>query len=235
MSQFTAEEKEAMKEDAGIAACAFVSSGMQIGLGTGSTVKYTILELGRRIREEGLEIAGIPTSDATEKLSIEQGIPMLDWKDCHHLDLVIDGADEFDSDLHLIKGGGGALLREKIVAESSGGMIVVADASKSVDVLGQFPLPIEVNPYGWEQTKRRIQKLCSGPVELRGPDYLTDNGNPILDAHFGPNISDPVQMEADLRAIAGVVEVGLFTNTADVVVLAAPGGCEMIRKPTARL
>jgi ribose 5-phosphate isomerase A len=224
-----------MKEDAGIAACAFVSSGMQIGLGTGSTVKYTILELGRRIREEGLEIAGIPTSDATEKLSIEQGIPMLDWKDCHHLDLVIDGADEFDSDLHLIKGGGGALLREKIVAESSGGMIVVADASKSVDVLGQFPLPIEVNPYGWEQTKRRIQKLCSGPVELRGPDYLTDNGNPILDAHFGPNISDPVQMEADLRAIAGVVEVGLFTNTADVVVLAAPGGCEMIRKPTARL
>ena len=235
MSQFTAEEKEAMKEDAGIAACAFVSSGMQIGLGTGSTVKYTILELGRRIREEGLVIAGIPTSDATEKLSIEQGIPMLDWKDCHHLDLVIDGADEFDSDLHLIKGGGGALLREKIVAESSGGMIVVADASKSVDVLGQFPLPIEVNPYGWEQTKRRIQKLCSGPVELRGPDYLTDNGNPILDAHFGPNISDPVQMEADLRAIAGVVEVGLFTNTADVVVLAAPGGCEMIRKPTARL
>ena len=158
-----------------------------------------------------------------------------DWKDCHHLDLVIDGADEFDPDLHLIKGGGGALLREKIVAESSGGMIVVADASKRVDVLGAFALPIEVNPYGWEQTKRRIQKLCSGPVELRGPDYLTDNGNPILDAHFGPNISDPVQMEADLRAIAGVVEVGLFTNTADVVVLAAPGGCEMIRKPTARL
>ena len=224
-----------MKAEAGIAACAFVESGMQIGIGTGSTVKYTILELGRRIREEGLEISGIPTSDATEKLSIEQGIPMLDWENCNHLDLVIDGADEFDSDLHLIKGGGGALLREKIVAESSGGMIVVADASKSVDVLGQFPLPIEVNPYGWEQTKRRIQKLCSGPVELRGPDYLTDNGNPILDAHFGPNISDPVQMEADLRAIAGVVEVGLFTNTADVVVLAAPGGCEMIRKPTARL
>ena len=235
MSQFTSEEKEAMKAEAGIAACAFVSSGMQIGIGTGSTVKYTILELGRRIREEGLEISGIPTSDATEKLSIEQGIPMLDWEKCNHLDLVIDGADEFDPDLHLIKGGGGALLREKIVAESSGGMIVVADASKRVDVLGAFALPIEVNPYGWEQTKRRIESICSGPVELRGPDYLTDNGNPILDAHFGPSISDPVQMEADLRAIAGVVEVGLFTNTADVVVLAAPGGCELIRKPTARL
>ena len=101
--------------------------------------------------------------------------------------------------------------------------------------MGAFALPIEVNPYGWEQTKRRIESLCSGPVELRGPDYLTDNGNPILDAHFGPSILDPVQMESDLRAIAGVVEVGLFTNTADVVVLAAPGGCELIRKPTARL
>ena len=224
-----------MKAEAGIAACAFVESGMQIGIGTGSTVKYTILELGRRIRKEGLEITGIPTSDATEKLSIEQGIPMLNWDSCDHLDLVIDGADEFDNELHLIKGGGGALLREKIVAESSGGMIVVADASKRVEVLGAFPLPIEVNPYGWEQTKRRIESLCSGTVELRGPDYLTDNGNPILDANFGPNISDPVQMEADLRAIAGVVEVGLFTNTADVVVLAAPGGCELIRKPTARL
>ena len=235
MSQFTAEEKEAMKAEAGIAACAFVESGMQIGIGTGSTVKYTILELGRRIREEGWEISGIPTSDATEKLSIEQGIPMIDWGDCDHLDLVIDGADEFDPNLHLIKGGGGALLREKIVAESSGEMIVVADASKRVDVLGAFPLPIEVNPYGWEQTKRRIESVCSGSVELRGPDYRTDNGNPILDANFGPNISDPVQMEADLRAIAGVVEVGLFTDTADVVVLAAPGGCELIRKPTARL
>ncbi len=235
MGQFTSEQKEAMKAEAGIAACSFVKSGMQIGIGTGSTVKYTILELGRRIREEGLKVSGIPTSEATEELSIEQGIPMLDWSDCDHLDLVIDGADEFDENLHLIKGGGGALLREKIVAESSGGMIVVADASKSVDVLGAFPLPIEVNPYGWEQTKRRIEAICEGPVIRRGPDYVTDNGNPILDAQFGPNIVDPVQLEADLRSISGVVEVGLFTNTADVVVLAAPGGCELIRKPTARL
>ena len=224
MGEFSTEEKEAMKAEAGIAACAFVENGMRIGIGTGSTVKYTILELGRRIREEGLEIAGIPTSDATEKLSIEQGIPMLDWDSCEHLDLVIDGADEFDEELHLIKGGGGALLREKIVAESSGGMIVVADASKRVDVLGEFPLPIEVNPYGWEQTMRRIKSLCDGPIQLRGPDYLTDNGNPILDAHFGATIVDPVQLEADLRAIAGVVEVGLFTNTEDFVVLEATGG-----------
>ena len=114
-------------------------------------------------------------------------------------------------------------------------MVVVADASKQVEVLGTFPLPIEVNPYGWEQTQRRIQAICSGPVVRRGPDYLTDNGNPILDAHFGPVISNPVEMEAKLRSIAGVVEVGLFTNTADVVVLAAPSGCEMIRKENARL
>ena len=111
-----------------------------IGIGTGSTVKYTILELGRRIREEGLEIAGIPTSEVTEKLSIEQGIPLVDWTECSALDLVIDGADEFDSNLHLIKGGGGALLREKIVAESSAGMVVVADASKTSGSVGNISI-----------------------------------------------------------------------------------------------
>ena len=235
MGDFTDAEKEAMKAEAGIAACAFISDGMRIGLGTGSTVRYTILEIGRRIREEGLSVSGIPTSDATEILSIEQGIPLLDWSDCSSLDLVIDGADEFDADLHLIKGGGGALLREKIVAEASGAMVVVADASKRVATLGAFALPIEVNLYGWQQTQRRIQTICPGEVNRRGADYLTDNGNPILDAHFGPTLSDPVGMEAELRSIAGVVEVGLFTNTADVIVLAAPGGCEIIRKPTARL
>ena len=235
MADFSEAEKEAMKRDAGIAACAFVTDGMRVGLGTGSTVKYTLLELGRRMREEGLTISGIPTSDATESIAIEQGIPLLSWDDCTHLDLVIDGADEFDGELHLIKGGGGALLREKIVAEASAGMVVVADASKRVETLGAFALPIEVNPYGWRQTQRRIQAICPGNVNRRGPDYLTDNGNPILDAEFGPTIASPVEMEAALRAIAGVVEVGLFTNTADVIVLAAPGGCELIRKPTARL
>jgi ribose 5-phosphate isomerase A len=235
MGDFTDAEKEAMKAEAGIAACAFISDGMRIGLGTGSTVRYTILEIGRRIREEGLSVSGIPTSDATEIISIEQGIPLLNWSECSSLDLVIDGADEFDADLHLIKGGGGALLREKIVAEASGAMVVVADASKRVATLGAFALPIEVNLYGWQQTQRRIQAICPGEVNRRGADYLTDNGNPILDAHFGPTLSDPVGMEAELRSIAGVVEVGLFTDTADVIVLAAPGGCEIIRKPTARL
>ena len=235
MSGFSNEAKEAMKEAAGIAACAWVKTGMRVGLGTGSTVKYTILELGRRIREEGLSIEGIPTSNQTEALAIEQGIPLLDWSECERLDLTIDGADEFDPALPLIKGGGGALLREKIVAEASDGMIVVADASKQVDTLGAFPLPIEVNPYGWEQTQRRIQRICPGPVERRGEDWVTDNGNPILDAHFGPTIADPTEMEAQLRAIAGVVEVGLFTHTADVIVLAAPDETDIIQKPDARL
>jgi len=239
MGEYSAAQKEAMKKEAGIAACDFVKSGMKVGLGTGSTVKYTILELGRRIREEHLDIEGIPTSDATELISIEQRIPLLNWEECTGLDIVIDGADEFDPNLNLIKGGGGALLREKIVAESSGGMVVVADASKQVDVLGTFPLPIEVNPYGWEQTRRRIQQQCEGDVIVRekvqGDPFFTDNGNLILDAHFGPNIDAPLDLESALKEIAGVVEVGLFNEMADIVVLADPDGCQMIRKDQARI
>jgi ribose 5-phosphate isomerase A len=239
MGEYSEAQKEAMKKEAGIAACDFVKSGMKVGLGTGSTVKYTILELGRRIREEHLEIEGIPTSDATEIISIEQGIPLLSWDECTGLDIVIDGADEFDQNLNLIKGGGGALLREKIVAESSGGMVVVADASKQVDVLGAFPLPIEVNPYGWEQTRRRIQKIYDGDVLVRentpGSPFFTDNGNLILDGHFGPIIDEPQDLELALKKIAGVVEVGLFNNMADIVVLADPNGCQIIRKDQARI
>lgn len=238
MSDWSDQQKSAMKKAAGIAACQFVKSGMRVGLGTGSTVTHTVAELGRRMREEGLKIEGIPTSIATENQAIAEGIPLLDWANCEGLDIVIDGADEFDPQFNLIKGGGGALLREKIVAESSGGMVVVADASKQVAVLGEFALPIEVNLYGRQQTMRRISALCSGSVVLRqqaGEDYLTDNGNPILDAHFGASISDPVALEADLRAITGVVEVGLFTGICDVVVLASPDGCEILRKPNGRL
>jgi len=239
MGGFSNAEKDAMKKAAGIAACEFVNDGMRVGLGTGSTVKFSLLELGRRIREEGLKIVGIPTSNETERISIEQGIEITSWQDCLGLDIVIDGADEFDSELHLIKGGGGALLREKIVAESSGAMIVVADASKQVQTLGEFPLPVEVNPYGLEQTQRRISEICPGEVVLRknsdGSVYHTDNGNPILDAKFGPTISNPLETEGLIRSISGVVEVGLFVGIADVVVLAAPGGCEIIRKSNARV
>ena len=138
---------EALKKEAGVEACQFVTSGMKVGLGTGSTVKYTVIELGRRIREEGLQITGVPTSIVTENLAIESGIPLLELSDVDGLDIVIDGADEFDPDFQLIKGGGAALLREKIVAQESKIMVVVADERKKVSTLGAFPLPIEITPF----------------------------------------------------------------------------------------
>ena len=137
---------EQLKQQAGIAACKYVEFGMKVGLGTGSTVKYTVIELGRMISEEGMEIVGVPTSLATQKLAIEVGIPLVELSDCTHLDIVIDGADEFDPQFNLIKGGGAALLREKIVAQESKAMVVVADHRKQVNVLGAFPLPIEITP-----------------------------------------------------------------------------------------
>jgi len=138
---------EALKREAGIEACKFVTNGMKVGLGTGSTVKHTVIELGRRMAEEGLEIIGVPTSLATEKLAIEVGIPLVELSQIDGLDIVIDGADEYDPNFQLIKGGGAALLREKIVAQESAGMVVVADDRKRVEKLGAFPLPIEVTPF----------------------------------------------------------------------------------------
>jgi ribose 5-phosphate isomerase A len=142
-------ENEELKKAAGIAAVKYVEDGMSLGLGTGSTVRYSILEIARRIREEGLKVRGIPTSKATEKLAVELGIPLTDFKEVEKLDLTIDGADEVDPRLTLIKGGGGALLREKIVAANSRKMIAVVDESKLVEELGTtFPLPVEIVPFG---------------------------------------------------------------------------------------
>ena len=143
---------EALKREAGIEACKFVKNGMKVGLGTGSTVKHTVIELGRRISEEGLEIIGVPTSLATEKLAKEVGITLVELSDIDGLDIVIDGADEYDPHFQLIKGGGAALLREKIVAQESSAMVVVADDRKKVETLGAFPLPIEVTPFSHEAT-----------------------------------------------------------------------------------
>ena len=150
---------EALKKEAGISACSYVSSGMKVGLGTGSTVKYTILELGRRVRDEGLDIVGVPTSIATEVLAKQQGITLCELDDLDGLDVVIDGTDEFDPNFHLIKGGGAALLREKVVAQSSSKMVVVADDRKRVDCLGAFPLPIEVTPFSHATTLNAIERV----------------------------------------------------------------------------
>jgi len=217
---------ERLKEEAGIAACNFIKDGMKIGLGTGSTVRYTVIEIGRRISEDGLNVVGVPTSEATRELALEVGIPLVTLSESSGLDLVIDGADEFDDNFSLIKGGGGALTREKIVAQSSKSMIVVADDRKQVETLGNFDLPVEVLPFEWERTRARISSICPGKVTLRGGSepFVTDNDGYILDCSFGPSISDPKSLEMKILSIAGVVEVGLFVDICDAVILASNGG-----------
>ena len=225
--------KEELKKTAGIHAAKYVKNGMKVGLGTGSTVKYTILELGRRIKEENLEIMCVPTSIATEKLSIENGIQLHELSSLDGLDLVIDGADEFDKDLTLIKGGGGALVREKIIAQASKQMIVVADDSKKVESLGRFPLPVEVIQFSWKETRRQISQITGLPeskIEKRNQNnnsFITDNGNFILDLHL-ETIENPQKLESDLNKLAGVLDCGLFCNIANIVVLASKNGLEII-------
>ena len=227
---------ELLKQQAGIEACKFVSSGMKVGLGTGSTVKYTVIELGRRIAEEGLQIVGVPTSLATEQLANKVGIPLVKLSECSHLDIVIDGADEFDSEFNLIKGGGAALLREKIVAQESLSMVVVADERKLVNVLGAFPLPIEITPFAHQATVRKLANLldCRVNCRMSGDNpVVTDNGNYIADAHCGPSIDEPVKLEGKILNIAGVVQVGLFNEMCDVVVLANRFWCRNTYNPKA--
>ena len=215
------------KRIAGIEAAKFVNTGMKVGLGTGSTVKHTVVELGRRVKHEGLEIVGVPTSIATERLAIEVGIPLIELSDVECLDIVIDGADEYDPNFQLIKGGGAALLREKIVAQQSSAMVVVADDRKKVETLGNFPLPIEITPFAHLTTVTALGNLLECPVSLRmdgEKPLITDNGNLIADAHTGPTISNPIKLENDILHIAGVVQVGLFNNMCDAVVLAGSNG-----------
>ena len=228
---------EALKREAGIAACDFIENGMKLGLGTGSTVRYTVIEIGRRMNEENLSVVGVPTSESTRELAESLGIPLVSLADAGVLDLVIDGADEFDSDFSLIKGGGGALTREKIVAQSSNGMVVVADDRKQVQALGAFDLPIEVLPFEWERTAARITEICSGDVTIRGGEepFITDNGGYIIDCSFGPSITNPGDLESALLDIAGVVEVGLFVGICDAVVMASSGGIVTLVNPTGRL
>ena len=228
---------EALKRHAGIEACKFVKSGMKVGLGTGSTVKHTVIELGRMISEEGLKIVGVPTSIVTEKLALEVGIPLVELSSVDGLDIVIDGADEYDPNFQLIKGGGAALLREKIVAQESAAMVVVADDRKRVEQLGAFPLPIEVTPFSHEATVRALTRLLDCRVNIRmagdGPVF-TDNGNMIADAHTGPTIIDPISTEIDILQIAGVVQVGLFNNMCDAVDVAGKDS-ETFINPNGRL
>ncbi|MCH1410719.1 MAG: ribose-5-phosphate isomerase RpiA [Candidatus Poseidoniaceae archaeon] len=226
------------KRLAGIAACNEVKDGMTLGLGTGSTVHHTIVELARLHHEEGLDVVGVPTSLATHALATELGLPLAELDDVDALDVVIDGADEVDAAFQLIKGGGAALLREKLVAQSSGAMVVVADDRKMVDVLGAFPLPIEITPFALGTTRSAIANLlgCEATLRMDGDRPLvTDNGNHIIDAHTGPTLTDPAGVETALLSLAGVVQVGLFIDMCDVVYLAGASGAARLVRPGGRL
>jgi ribose 5-phosphate isomerase A len=206
------------KKEVGEKAVDYVKEGMVVGLGTGSTVFYTILKLGKLV-EQGLSIKGVPTSKQTEKLAIKVGIPLISFNETEQIHVAIDGADEVNPDLDLIKGGGGALLREKIIANAAKTFIVVADPHKFVHKLGSFPLPVEVVPFGFEMTRKYIQELGCSPKlrQKNGIPFRTDNGNYIFDCSF-PEITHPRDLERDLNRIPGVVDNGLFIRMADIVV-----------------
>ena len=208
-----------------------IEDGMIIGLGTGSTVKYAIKKLGILVRN-GLSIQGIPTSGQTKKLAIQENIPLTSLSEHPEIDLTIDGADEVDSDLNLIKGGGGALTREKIIAFHSKRLIIVVDDSKVVKSLGiDFPLPVEVVKFEWKATKRSLETFgCN--VQLRKimeDPFITDNGNYILDCEFD-RIANPEQLEQDINMIPGVVENGLFIGLAHKVIVGSTQGIMTLEK-----
>jgi ribose 5-phosphate isomerase A len=222
------------KAAAAAAALEFVVDGMRLGIGTGSTAEAFIRLLAARCGQ-GLSVVGVPTSERTAALCRELGVPLTTLEETPRLDMTVDGADEISDDLTLVKGGGGALLREKIVAAASREMTVIADSSKLVGTLGRFPLPIEVNRFGLGATRAAIQDGArrlglSGPVELRmaGDDPLvTDGGHFILDASFG-RIPDPRALSDALNAIPGVVEHGLFIGLATRAVIAGPQRTEIL-------
>ncbi len=223
------------KRVAGRRAADMVSSGTVVGLGTGSTVFHTLVRLAERIASEGLEIRGVPTSTDTEGKAREMGIPLATLNDVETIDLTIDGADEADPAFCLTKGGGGALLREKVVAYSSRKVVIVLTGSKRVERLGDtFALPVEVVPFALPMVAREITKLGAEPVERRsngGQSYRTDNGCAILDCRFRGGIQDPAAMEQALDRIPGLVETGLFCGLAHTLVVGAESGeAEVIQR-----
>lgn len=225
-----------LKEMAARAALDHVEDGMRLGIGTGSTAEAFVRALGERV-EGGLRVTGVATSERTAALCATVGVPIVTLEEMPALDLTIDGADEIDSRLRLVKGGGGALLREKIVAAASARMIVIADASKRVDALGAFPLPIEINGFGMMATYLGIRKAAAalgldGDLTLRrvGDDpFITDGGHLILDASFG-RIPDSEALSSALFAVPGVVEHGLFLGLASFALLAGEEGVTVLGK-----
>lgn len=228
---------EAQKRAAAARALEFVCDGMRIGLGTGSTARHFVDLLGHRVRA-GLDILAVPTSEATRAQAAGLGIMLTTLDETPELDLTVDGADEIAPDLTLIKGGGGALLREKVVAAASARMIVIADESKWVSVLGAFPLPIEIAPFGACAIHRAVDAACAeagcpGPATLRkrpdGAPFLTDGGHWLLDAQL-QRIADPAALAAQLCKVPGVMEHGLFIGLAHTAILAGSDGVRLIER-----
>lgn len=202
-----------------------VRDGMVVGLGTGSTAIWAIRKIGARVAE-GLRIQAVPTSMASEELARKLHIPLVGLEEIEDIDLTIDGADEVDEQLRLIKGGGGALLREKVVASLTRQQIIVVDESKLVRRLGAFPLPVEVIPFAWHPVSRQIEALGCSPKRRQAEDgrpFVTDNGNYILDCRFKV-IEEPADLNRILHLIPGVVETGLFVDMADRVLVGSAGG-----------
>jgi ribose 5-phosphate isomerase A len=227
-----------LKREAAAQALTEVRPGMRLGLGTGSTARHFVDLLGEKVAA-GFDCICVPTSEATDAQARALGIPLSDLEALDRLDLTVDGADEIDAQLNLIKGGGGALLREKIVAAASDRMIVIADASKLVEALGRFPLPIEVNLFGLGATRRAVEEVCSahgaeGELRLRqntsGEPFRTDGGHLILDAFFG-RISRPEALSRDLLDLPGVVQHGLFLGMCDKAYVAAADGVRTLVRP----
>ncbi|MFC2949611.1 ribose-5-phosphate isomerase RpiA [Virgibacillus sediminis] len=223
-------EADQLKKLVGEAAADDIKDGMTVGLGSGSTVYWMVKKLGEKVKE-GLQIQGVPTSNTTAEWAREFGVPLTDFSKVQELDLTIDGADEVGENLHLIKGGGGALFREKVVAAAAKELVIIVDGSKLVSHLGEFALPVEVLPFGWEVTAEQISNLGCSPTlrTSQGETYITDNGNYILDCPFG-QITDPEVLHSELKSIVGVIETGLFIGMADKIVVGKEDKVEVISK-----
>jgi ribose 5-phosphate isomerase A len=225
-------DEDRLKQATAEAAMAFLPESGVIGLGTGTTARHAIRLIAAQVAAKGLGLVAVATSRASAQAAAEAGIPLLDEEGPWEIDVTFDGADEVTRELDLIKGGGGALLREKIVNAASALNVILVDDSKLSDRLGQrFRLPVEVVPFGWAQTRRNVQALA-GPSERRecdGSPFITDNGNYVLDVHTGP-IDTPAALEQALQLIPGVVVAGLFVRRTDLLVVAGEEGVEIRRR-----
>ena len=226
-------QQDALKKAAGVEAAKLVKDGMIAGLGTGSTVRFLVDELGRRVQEEGLQFTGVTTSRRTQEQAEGYGIKIVDIDEVDHVDITIDGADEVDKDFNGIKGGGAALLWEKIVAVNSDKIVWIVDKSKVVDTIGRFPLPVEVIPFGAGQVIRKFEAKGYKPVlrlDAEGKEVRTDENNFVVDLHL-ERIENPAELADDLINTVGVVEHGLFLNMVDTVIVGDPNGPRVLTNP----